>query len=359
MGKNKYFIYRKNKKEEPYYLVNHKEKEHPLLYNRLYPNGYFAQKTVYSAAFSVDFLNEKQIFCLLRSASLDFRILNIKNEQGAIDTFFLLYEVNSSYEQFDRLAEYVTETLLKEKNCFPKLLSLNERIRLIHRGCLLGKTEKHLNIMDYISAFSECKKDFSFDKIQFYETGNEMKADIGGEGCSMAVLGVQNYPENRNAMERINTRILKNKYIAAGIRIFESVLDQMVISRMKTIYMGLESHMVKLKKTDPEFYEMFHNSTADDTARYTFCGCMALFCAESDTELWEELNILSEEIRADGGNLIVYQAGKRTLYENIIGAGIGNGYTRTVYTKNLEGMAADSALESRDSMMDILKKNII
>lgn len=359
MGKSKYFIYKKNKKEEPYYLVNQKEKETLFLYDRLYPNGYFVQNKIYSAVFSVDFQDEKRILHLLRNASLDFRILNIKNKQGVTDTFLLLYEAESSYEQFDKLVDYVIEELLKEENCFPALLSLNERIRLIHRGCLLGKEENYLNVMDYIKAFPECKKDFRFDNLSFHETENEMRADIEGEGCSMAVLGVQNYPEDKNAMERINTRILKNKYITAGIRIFESVLDQTVIGRMKTIYMGLDSHMVRLKKTDSEFYEMFHNNMADDTARYTFCGCMALFCAENDTELLEELKQLSEEIQADGGNLMVYQTGKRKLYENIISARIDSGYTRTVYTKNLEGMTADSLLESRDSLMDILKENII
>lgn len=272
--------------------------------------------------------------------------------------FLLLYEAESSYKQFDKLTDYVIEALKKE-HCFLVLLSLNERIRLIHRGCLLGKKDNYLNVTDYIKAFPECKKEFLFDNIQFYEARNEMRPDIEGENCSMAVVGVQNYPENKNAMERINTRILKNKYIAAGIRIFESVLDQTVIGRMKTIYMGLDSHMVKLKKTDPEFYEMFHNNMADDTARYTFCGCMALFCAENDTELLEELKQLSEEIQADGGNLIVYQTEKRKLYENIISARLDSGYTRTVYTKNLEGMTADSLLESRDSLMDILKENII
>ena len=216
-----------------------------------------------------------------------------------------------------------------------------------------------MNVMDYIKAFPECKKDFRFDTLSFHETGNEMRADIEGEGYSMAVLGVQNYPEDKNAMERINTRILKNNYITAGIRIFESVSDQTVIHHMKTIYMGLDSHMVKLKKTDSEFYELFYNNTADDKARYTFCGCIALLCAESSTELLEELDQLSEEIRSDGGNLVVYQTGKRSVYENIITAGIDSGYTRTVYTKNLEGMAADSLLESRNSLMDILKENII
>lgn len=276
-----------------------------------------------------------------------------------MDTFFLLYEIDSSYEQFDKLVNYIME-LLREENCFPALLSLNERIRLVHRGCLLGKEETHLNVTDYIKAFPECKKDFDFDKIQFYETGNELRTDIEGENCSMAVLGVQNYPEDKNAMEKINTRILKNKYTAAGTRIFESVPDQIVIGRMKAIYMGLDSHMVKLKKTDSEFYELFYNNMADDTARYTFCGCVALLCA-NNTELLEELNQLSEEIRSDGGSLIVYQTGKRTLYENIISARIDSGYTRTIYTKNLEGMAADSLLESRDSMdmMSILEKNLI
>ena len=95
------------------------------------------------------------------------------------------------------------------------------------------------------------------DNLQFHETTNEMRADIKGEGCSMAVLGVQNYPEDKNAMERINTRILKNNYIAAGTRIFESVSDQTVISHMKTIYMGLDSHMVKLKKQIPNFMNFF------------------------------------------------------------------------------------------------------
>ncbi len=359
MGKNKHFIYRKNKKEEPYYLVNKKEKKNLFLYDRLYPNGYFVQSKICSTVFSVDFgQDEKHILRLLRNASLDFRILSVRNEQGTMDTFFLLYEIDSSYEQFDKLVNYVIE-LLKEENCFPALLSLNERIRLVHRGCLLGKEEKQLNVMDYIRAFPECKKDFDFDNLQFYEAGNEMRADIEGESCSMAVLGVQNYPEDKNAMERINTRILKNNYIAAGTRIFESVPDQTVISRIKTIYMGLDSHMVKLKKADSEFYELFYNSMADDTARYTFCGCIALLCAESSTELLEELHQLSEEIRSDGGNLVVYQTGKRSVYENIISARIDSGYTRTVYTKNLEGMAADSLLESRNSLMDILKENII
>lgn len=55
MGKSKYFIYRKNKKEEPYYLVNKKEKKNLFLYDRLYPNGYFVQSKIYSAVFSVDF----------------------------------------------------------------------------------------------------------------------------------------------------------------------------------------------------------------------------------------------------------------------------------------------------------------
>lgn len=75
----------------------------------------------------------------------------------------------------------------------------------------------------------------------------------------------------------------------------------------------------------------------------------------------EELNRLSEEIRSDGGNLVVYRTGKRRVYENIISARIDGGYTRTIYTKNLEGMAADSLLESRDSMdmMSILEKNLI
>ena len=361
MEKSKYFIYKKNKKEEPYYLVNQKEKKNLFLYDRLYPNGYFVQNKIYSAVFSVDFQNEKHILCLLRNASLDFRILNMRNEQGIMDTFFLLYEADSNYEQFDKLADYVIEELLKEENCFPRLLSLNERIRLIHRGCLLGKEENYLNVMDYIKAFPECKKDFGFDNLQFHETGNEMRADIEGEGFSMAVLGVQNYPEDKNVMERINTRILKNNYIAAGIRIFESVSDQTVVGRMKTIYMGLDSQMVKLKKTDSEFYELFYNNMADDTARYTFCGCIALLCAESNTELLEELNRLSEEIRSDGGNLVVYRTGKRRVYENIISARIDGGYTRTIYTKNLEGMAADSLLESRDSMdmMSILEKNLI
>lgn len=359
MEKNNYFIYKKNKKEAPYYLVNQKEKGAMFLYDRLYPNGYFVQDKIYSAVFSVNFQNEKCILSLLRNASLDFRILNMKNEQGIMDTFFLLYEAESSYEQFDKLVDYVIEELLKEENCFPALLSLNERIRLIHRGCLLGKEENYLNVMDYIKAFPECKKDFRFDTLSFHETGNEMRADIEGEGYSMAVLGVQNYPEDKNAMERINTRILKNNYITAGIRIFESVSDQTVIHHMKTIYMGLDSHMVKLKKTDSEFYELFYNNTADDKARYTFCGCIALLCAESSTELLEELNQLSEEIRSDGGNLVIYQTGKRSVYENIITARIDSGYTRTVYTKNLEGMAADGLLESRDSLMDILKENII
>ena len=56
---------------------------------------------------------------------------------------------------------------------------------------------------------------------------------------------------------------------------------------------------------------------------------------------------------------MVYQTGKRKIYENIINTRIDSGYTRTVYTKNLEGMAADSLLESRNSLMDILKENII
>ena len=55
---------------------------------------------------------------------------------------------------------------------------------------------------------------------------------------------------------------------------------------------------------------------------------------------------------------MVYQTGKRKIYENIINTRIDSGYTRTVYTKNLEGMAADSLLESRNSLMDILKETL-
>ncbi len=330
MKKKKYFILRKNKKDQEYYEVNRKERILP--YERLYLKGYFQNEKIMSALFLLGEWKEEQeieMIKTLRMADVDFRLIN-RNEKR-----YLLILDECNYQEFDKLVEFLVEKIKLTGETL-EILTINERIRFLHEGYLLMKEQRRLNIEDYLNNMNECAEDFRLDKME----KKEIHSIIEGENGYFALLGIHSWPDQTDEIRNVVTDLLKSPCFISGIRIFESICDQDVINKMKQCYMGLDGQMVKLKRTDPKFYALYHGLEEDETAHYTFAGCLVLLRGDTMDELIKEVEELQFHVKTEGGKIVHYVTSWKEIWEQIAGITFHDGYTRIITTEKLEGMTA-------------------
>lgn len=347
MKRNRYFTLRKKKKEQDYYEVN--KKQHILPYDRIYPNGYFAKNDNYSVMFELGQTetNEGGMISELRSSEFDFRIFN-RNEKR----YLMIYETCSGYKIFDESVQTAMERIRRAgETC--RILMANERIRFLHEGYLIFQTRKSLNISDYLNNMAECAADFQDRK-------EDMKLQIKEENGCYALIGIHSFPDNHEQMEKCVTRLVKEPATCSSVRIFETVKDEIVRNKINELYMGIEGVLVRMKRTDRKFYDWFdllEAMEAEETGRYTFCGCLSCICGKDEEAADKIIEKLQKDIKESGGRLAIYAAGKKKVLEQILGIGTEEGFTRIILTEEIGGMQAGTIEKS--SNVPVLKKNII
>lgn len=344
MRRNRYFTLRKKKKEQDYYEVN--KKQHILPYDRIYPNGYFEKNRIYSVMFELgqSETNEGDMISELRSSEFDFRIFS-RNEKR----YLMIYETCSGYKIFDESVQTAMERIRTAgETC--RILTANERIRFLHEGYLLFQTRKSLNISDYLNNMAECAADFQNERKE------DMKLQIKEENGCYALIGIHSFPDNHEQMEKCVTRLVKEPATCSSVRIFETVKDEIVRNKINELYMGIEGVLVKMKRTDREFYDWYMNQE-EKSARYTFSGCLVCVYGTEEEELQRTIEKMQKDVKENDGRIAIYAAGKKKVLEQILGVGTEEGFTRMLLTEKIGGMVAGTM--ERTNTVPVLAKNII
>lgn len=344
MRRNRYFTLRKKKKEQDYYEVN--KKQHILPYDRIYPNGYFEKNGIYSVMFELgqSETNEGDMISELRSSEFDFRIFS-RNEKR----YLMIYETCSGYKIFDESVQTAMERIRTAgETC--RILTANERIRFLHEGYLLFQTRKSLNISDYLNNMAECAADFQNERKE------DMKLHIKEENGCYALIGIHSFPDNHEQMEKCVTRLVKEPATCSSVRIFETVKDEIVRHKIRELYMGFEGELVKMKRTDREFYDWYMNQE-EESARYTFSGCLVCVYGTEEEELQRTIEKMQKDVKENDGRIAIYAAGKKKVLEQILGVGTEEGFTRMLLTEKIGGMVAGTM--ERTNTVPVLAKNII
>lgn len=346
MKKNRYFILRKRKKEQDYYEVN--KKQQILPYNRIYPNGYFEKDGIYSAMIELGLAESKEETMIreLRSSEFDFRIFN-RNEKR----YLIIYEKCNDYKAFEDTMQTALERL-REVGEKRRLLTANERIRFLHEGYLLFHARKSLNISDYLNNMEECAVDFQKKKEQ-----EDMKTQIKEENGYYVLAGIHSFPDKTEQMTKCVTRLIKDPATCSSVRIFETVKDETVRQKIKELYMGFEGELVRMKRTDRDFYDWYGMEQEEESARYTFCGCLVCVYGTEEEELQRTIEKMQKDVKENDGRLAVYATGKKRVLEQILGVGTEEGFTRIMLTEKMSGMMAGTM--ERTNTVPVLTKNII
>ncbi len=343
MKKNKYFILRKKRKEQNYYEVN--KKQQILPYNRIYPNGYFEKEGIYSAMIELRLVESKEENMIreLRNSEFDFRIFN-RNEKR----YLIIYEKCNDYKFFEDTMQTVVERLKTAGETYG-ILTANERIRFLHEGYLIFRTKKSLNISDYLNNMEECAADFQNNRKE------DMKPQMTEENGYYVLAGIHSFPDKTEQITKCVTRLVKDP-ATSSVRIFETVKDEIVRHKIRELYMGFEGELVKMKRTDREFYDWYMNQE-EESARYTFSGCLVCVYGTEEEELQRTIEKMQKDVKENDGRIAIYAAGKKKVLEQILGVGTEEGFTRMLLTEKIGGMVAGTM--ERTNTVPVLAKNII
>ena len=112
----------------------------------------------------------------------------------------------------------------------------------------------------------ECAADFQNNRKE------DMKPQMTEENGYYVLAGIHSFPDKTEQITKCVTRLVKDPATCSSVRIFETVKDEIVRHKIRELYMGFEGELVKMKRTDREFYDWYMNQEEESAvaALYAF-----------------------------------------------------------------------------------------
>lgn len=341
--KKKNLFSRVKNEKEAVYEAPEAVKQHLGMY-QISESGLVKTKNVYQKMYFLTSIRSKDIMLQGNEeiiTGLDNNMETIATQQliynRARNQFLLTYETeyedrNMAYEGFQE-REKLLDVAVHKDGLNLKSLTANERLANIH-DFFLSVNDNFQVKGNYLTTSTEWIPEIQIDKKDC--TLKRMK--IGGKYCCVMFIRRFSMKINEN-QEFIHLlfSIPEVEYIKLN---WTYIPDKQIMDRIRSEYIGIESLLVKMRRTKPEFVTRWNAALAGETMDGGYAGCGFSFLLVTDTEKEMDSLIDNIQMQADSFHVEIStftSKQKEALYSMVSGIQqVVN--IRTITTENLQGI---------------------
>jgi hypothetical protein len=227
--------------------------------------------------------NRTDIYKFMRLYGCDFRIYH--TDGNIYMVMYMKAEGEDIYDELHRVECDFMEKL-DGYGIRTEALSLDERLRLVHKCVLRHSSDSNSNIMNYTDSAGTWKNDFLMSEYE--EDNMDLKNAAGGR---YKMFYLKQLPLQH--VQELIQDLKKFDFVETVFVQLDSVSDEEIQLFFNANYMGCGSVLHRLERRDKKLYEILNGSMADDTRSYTMAGISFMVYTapeEDDRKIMEQID---------------------------------------------------------------------
>lgn len=240
-----------------------------------------------------DMKDKQAVFEVLRSYDFQYRFYYYETD------VYLLIQIHTDENQdasfdFDAIEKAILKKLT-ELGVQLNPIALEDRLRNVHKFISKYNKNPNNNIMDYVNNVAAWKPDFDLESFVLYLDRLE-----NNDKTYYAFYFVRFGDD----ISEMLCELKKIKNIECVMIEHDGISDNYLYEFFNNNFIGCNNELRKLKKTDPQLYEIFTDSAMRDTRSYSMVGINMLYsvpnvsASEGNNEdIVEDIKAVKEKIQ--------------------------------------------------------------